>query len=266
MRQEYGSGTDTLAEPTIDIGTAVYALAFNAVALPPNLPEAIRQRIEESAAREREALGPADALAFETRGRREEDERKKDSDRKMEVLEEVERQREEWARTSHSFGSVTRTGAEWQELSQDLRSGELRNWLLVQIMADGHSRADAERIADKARDIAGIIATPESLRTPEQRRDMAEADRDPQLRRYLDMADRHSREMHGPDIARNEAAASTDTMASLDARTGAIADFPNAPNLAAEFLAAQAPAEATNAPSRSTAPTPQRVLATGFDV
>lgn len=211
----------------------------------------------------------ADLNGPRNRAEREEDEAKAKSDRMMNAVEEVERQREEWARTSHSFGTTTMTGEQWNTLSADLEEGgAVRNWLLAQIMADGHTRVEAERLVDRARNVAEIMATPESQRTAEQRRELSEANRDPELRRYVDMAAEHSRGLHGPDMSSNASAANADNEASANAHAAALEDFPSAPNLGAEFRTAQASTVPLDAPqpSRSTAPTPQPVLASGFAV
>ncbi|MEA3014306.1 MAG: hypothetical protein QOD42_2851 [Sphingomonadales bacterium] len=217
------------------------------------------------------AMTAADLNGSRTRAEQEEQEERRKSERMMDAVGEVERQREEWARASHSFGATTMTGQQWNTLSAELEEGgAVRNWLLAQIMADGHTPEETRRIADRAQNAAEIMATPESQRTADERHELAAAERDPELRRYMGMAARHSRELHGPELARNEASASGSTPASVNLGAAAIEDFPNAPNLGAEFRTAQAAIAPLDIPRRTpsttTAPTPQPVLASGFEV
>lgn len=260
------------AELPVDVSAAIAAQVFGNVPLVG--PDWLRSSITMQANFAQLLPGATSTTAADLNGprnraEREEDEAKAKSDRMMNAVEEAERQREEWARTSHSFGTTTMTGEQWNTLSADLEEGgAVRNWLLAQIMADGHTRVEAERLADRARNVAEIMATPESQRTAEQRRELSEANRDPELRRYVDMAARHSRDLHGPDMSQNETGASAETVASVAAHASALEDFPSAPNLGAEFRTAQAATVPLDAPqpSRSTAPTPQPVLASGFAV
>lgn len=276
MREESETIGDSAKanEPVIDVAAAVAAQVFG------NLPLIGLDWLRSSIAMQANfaqllpgatALSAADLNGPRNRADQEEQEAKDKSERMMDVMEEVARQREEWQRTTHSFGSTTMTGAEWQTMSEDLRDGgELRTWLLARIVADGHTRAEAERLADRAGDVAEIMATPDSQRTPEQRHELTEANRDPELHRYVDIAARHSQEMHGPHMARNEAVASGTTAASVDQGADAIEDFPTAPDLRAEFRTAQAatvpPDARRTGASASTAPAPQPVLASGFNV
>ena len=216
------------------------------------------------------ALTAASLNGPRNRAEREEDEAKAKSDRMMNAVEEAERQREEWARSSHSFGTTTMTGEQWNNLSADLEDGgALRNWLLAQIMADGHTRVEAEQIADRAQNVAEIMATPESQRTAEQRRELAEANRDPELRRYVDAAAQYSQHNRDRASSRDARLGSGDSAQSVLADSEELANFTSAPDLGAEFRAAQtaAPPDAPRTgPSQSTAATPQRVLASGFEV
>jgi hypothetical protein len=272
VTQESDTAADSPeAEPPVDVSAAIAAQVFGDV--PIVGPDWLRSHIAMQANFAQLLPGATALNAVElngprTRADRDEQEAREHSGRMMDVVEEVERQREEWARTSHSFGTTTMSGEQWESLSDELEDGgAVRNWLLTQIMADGHTRVEAERIADRARDVSQIMATPESQRTAEQRRELSEANRDPELRRYVDMAARHSRELHGADMEQNEFGASAETADSVAAQAAALADFPTAPNMGAEFRTAQAnvppPARQTG---QSTSPTPQPILASGFDV
>ena len=275
MTQESdATANSTEPEPTVDVSAAIAAQVFGDV--PIVGPDWLRSSIAMQANFAQLLPGATAPNAVElngprTRADRDEQEARENSGRMMDVVEEVERQREEWARTSHSFGATTMSGEEWNTLSADLEDGgAVRNWLLGQIMADGHTRVEAERLVDRTREVAEIMATPEAQRTPEQRRELSEANRDPELRRYVDMAARHSRELLGADIGQNETGASAETAESATSHAAALADFPTAPTLGTEFRTAQAatvPPDSRRAvASTSTAPTPQPVLASGFDV
>lgn len=268
------AASSTDPEPPVDVSAAIAAQVFGDVPLVG--PDWLRSHIAMQANFAQALPGATAPNAVElngprTRADREEQDARDNRSRMMDVVEEVERQREEWARTSHSFGTTTMTGEEWGTLSDELEEGgAVRNWLLTQIMADGHTRVEAERIANRAGEVAEIMATPEAQRTPEQRRELSEANRDPELRRYIDMAARHSRELHGADMGQNETSASAETADSVAGQATALADFPTAPNMGAEFRTAQAatvpPDARRTGASTSTAPTPQPVLASGFDV
>lgn len=260
------------AEPPVDVSAAVAAQVFGNTPIPG--PDWLRSSITMQANFAQLLPGATSATAADLNGprnraEREEDEARAKTDRMMSAVEEAERQREEWARTRHSFGTTTMTGEQWNTLSSDLeKGGAVRNWLLAQIMADGHTRVEAERLVDRARNVAEIMSTPESQRTPEQRRELAEAERDPELRRYVDDAAEYSRTLHGENLDRNQSSETAAMDRSTEARTAALEDFPTAPNLGASFRTAQAatlPLDTARV-SRSTAPTPQPVLASGFDV
>ncbi|HEV2818251.1 MAG TPA: hypothetical protein VGW40_13645 [Allosphingosinicella sp.] len=275
MTQESDTAADSPeAEPPVDVSAAIAAQVFGDV--PIVGPDWLRSSIAMQANFAQllpgaTALSAAELNGPRTRADREEQEARETSHRMMDVVEEAERQREEWARTSHSFGTTTMSGEQWHDLSADLEGGgAVRTWLLAQIMADGHTRAEAERIADRARNVADIMATPEAQRTPEQRRELSEANRDPELRQYVEAAADYSRTLHRDGLDRNQTTETASTDTSLEVRTAALENFPNAPALGTEFRTAQA---ATVSPdgrravaSASTAPTPQPVIASGFDV
>lgn len=276
MNRESETETDNLPSdlresdvpPQLDVAAAVAAQVFGN--LPLIGPDWLRSSIAMQANFAQllpgaTALSAADLNGPRSRAEREEEDTKDKSERMMDVMEEVARQREEWQRTTHSFGTTTMSGAEWQTMSEDLRDGgELRTWLLARIMADGHTRAEAEHLADRAGDVAEIMATPDSQRTPEQRHELTEAQRDPELRRYVDMAARHSQEMHGPDTARNETAASTDRVAAQVEETNR--SFASAPPLSAHYRAALDATTPLQADRVLTASRPQPAMSGGLDI
>lgn len=254
-------------EPPVDVSAAIAARAFGDVPIvgPDWLRSHIVMQADFAQRLPGATLTAADLNGPRSRADQEEQEERRKSERMMDAVGEVERQREEWARTSHSFGTTTMTGQQWNTLSADLEDGgAVRAWLLAQIVADGHTQQEAEHIADRAQNVAEIMATPEAQRTAEQQHELSEANRDPELRRYVDMAARHSREMHGPDLAGNETAASADRVATQFDEANR--SFASAPNLSAHYRAAldaTAPVRADRAPP---APRPQAAMSGGFEI
>lgn len=185
------SKTTSVRESDLDAAAAVAshvaARIFNRVALPRHLSEAVKDLIEARAERERELPGPAN---FDMTAREGKEKREKDAEDHTQaqlgwIQQERQREQEEWARTSHSFGTTTMTGAEWKLLSEDLKEGALRQWLIARLMKDGKTEAQAERKADQIADIAAIMAKPESQRTPAEHAKMKKAEQDPEFQRIM---------------------------------------------------------------------------------
>jgi hypothetical protein len=260
--------SSTEAEPPVDVSAAIAAQVFGDV--PIVGPDWLRSSIAMQANFAQLLPGATALNAVElngprTRADREEQDARDNRSRMMDVVEEAERQREEWAQTSHSFGTTTMTGEEWGTLSGELEEGgAVRTWLLARIMRDGHTQEEAERLVDRARNVAEIMATPESQRTPEQRRELGEANRDPELRRYVDMAARQSQEMHGPGMARNETVASTDRVAAQVEETNR--SFASAPPLSAHYRAALDATAPLDADRVLPAPRPQAAMSGGLEI
>lgn len=262
------------AEPSVDVSAAIAAQVFGNVPLVG--PDWLRSSIAMQANFAQLLPGATSTTAADLNGprnraEREEDEAKAKSDRMMNAVEEAERQREEWARTSHSFGTTTMTGEQWGTLSEELEEGgAVRNWLLARIMRDGHTQEEAERLADRVRNVARIMAIPESQRTPEQRRELREANRDPEVQEYVEAAADYAQTVHGAGISREQTAVSGQTAQSVVAGADALEIFASAPDLSGEFRTAQAAVTPLDVPgtgrSTSNAPPPQPVLASGFAV
>lgn len=128
------------------------------------------------------AKGQADILdAKEKKKRQEEDQARDDAD---DTLDDIERQqkheREEWAKTKHSYFGATLTGKEWSELADMLgKDGPLRDRLIQRLIEQGKSRDEAEKKADEMAKLYRILAKPESQRTEEERRKVEAAKTDP---------------------------------------------------------------------------------------
>jgi len=212
-------------------------------------------------------LGPNDSIVIR---RQREEQEETDSLALTQTLDTVERQREreEWARTSHSFGSTRMTGAEWQAFGQELRGdADLRRWLLERIRRDGHSENAARGIADRVADVADIMALPESQRTVEQSQRLEAARRDPTTSRYLDEAAAQHNRQRGASSERDRAARSGSTEASVTAGADELVGFTTAPDIRSHYGRAQT--RATPMPTATGAPPPE-VAATpspsGFDI
>lgn len=183
------TSNSTEAEPPVDVSAAIAAQVFGDVPLVG--PDWLRSSIAMQANFAQllpgaAALSAAELNGSRTRAEREEDEAKSKSERMMNAVEEVARQREEWARTSHSFGTTTMTGAEWKLLSADLKDGgALHQWLIARLMKDGKTEAQAEHKADEIADVTAIMAKPKLQRTPAEEAKMKKAEKDPEFQRIM---------------------------------------------------------------------------------
>lgn len=128
------------------------------------------------------AKDQADILdAREKKKRQEEDQARDDAD---ETLDDIDRQRkqerEEWAKTKHSYFGANLTGNEWSELADMLgKDSALRDRLIQRLIEQGKSRDEAEKKADEMAKLYRILAKPESQRTEEERRQVEAAKTDP---------------------------------------------------------------------------------------
>lgn len=275
MEIEAGTQDRTLTSRDSDIDAAgiasyVAALAFSRIALPPQLSDAVRRSIEALAERERELSGPANAdLAV----RDAKEKREKDADDHKEqqvgwIQHEQQREREQWARSSHSFGATTMTGAEWKLLSDELKGdGALRQWLVARLMKDGRTEEEAKQKAGEIADIAAIMATPESQRTPAEQAKMKKAEQDPEFQRVLPELAEFQR-TGGAALSQRQSL-DTDQIASTQARSEIFASAPDlkthhrAALAAAEPLDVTRPAVAATAPDR---PAPMPAASAGLDL
>jgi hypothetical protein len=194
-----------------------------------------------------------------------------------------ERERAEWARTEHSYAGVTKTGAEWLELSEKLRKGGiLHDWLVEQMRKDGEE--DPESLADLVRIKMEMQGTPEHLWTEEQKQADAYLKAHPEIEdkvaKYTALVDGHDLEMKAASSA-DLGGINPDEKLSNNASTTASVDagadlFSTAPNLKEHHEAALAATEPLDAkplpkPEPPLPPrTPQVAVAAapggGFDV
>jgi phage terminase small subunit len=251
------SETETTSRRESDLDAAasvasyVAARIFNRVALPPQLSEAMKDLIEARAERELALPGPAnfDMTARDAKEKREKEADDHTQDQLGWIQQEQQREREEWARTSHSFGTTKMTGAEWKLLSEDLKDGALRQWLIARLMKDGKTEAQAERKADEIADIATIMAKPESQRTPAEHAKMHKAEQDPEFQRIMpELAEQrrgHTAGLDSRGIMNGDQTASTTQGADL---------FASAPDLTSHHRAALAAEKPLDLPREAAAP------------
>lgn len=184
------------------------------------------------------------------------------------ALNERQRERDEWARTTHSFGSTRMTGAEWESFAIELRGdSELRRWLLERIRRDGHSEDAARGIADRVAGVAEIMAIPESQRTAEQRQRIEAARRDPTLSGYLDQAAAQHHRQRGYSTERDRAVRSGPTASSVAAGADELTGFTAAPDIRSHYGQAQTRPTPVGAPPLAPAPEVAGAVApSGFDI
>lgn len=175
-----------------DLTAYAVALAFNSVALPAGMTETAKSAVLARAADIREAAKEGSVLdVLSDAGAKEK--RRKDADETASVqagfiLQQQQREREEWLERQITVAGTTMKGAQWQELSKRLREDEgFRERLMQLYIARGMSKEQAEARVDRVAEVAEIAATPESQRTDEQRDIIRNAQVDPSFKR--DVAD-----------------------------------------------------------------------------
>lgn len=188
MDEELDNGEADLIDLKVDASTMVLAAVFGTASFPPDMPERIKAAILDRAEQLRNADG---SLILDDRLRT--DKQRRDEAGKddvaltlwSQIVEDEQREREEWMHMKSTFAGVTMTGAEWKGLSEDLRrEGSLRDWLIEQMMRDGKPREAAERKADEMADVYGAMAKPPSQRTEEEAASIERAKSDPDYQRY----------------------------------------------------------------------------------
>ncbi|MEJ7925632.1 hypothetical protein WG908_02535 [Sphingobium sp. AN641] len=210
------------------------SLVFGAVALPPGLPDYRKIELESRAeqakisAQEAGFVAADMSRAFDGKTIQERD---KDEENRLyvaslvqEVEQRLERERQEWSRTSSTVSSVTMTGAEWAKLADRLRNDDdLRRRIMDVFEKRGMTKQEAEARYERVADIAEIAAIPPSQRTDEQKATMKQAEADPTLKR--DMEDARQAQLgrapaRSTGLAENfEAAASSQSVATAQAVT-----------------------------------------------
>lgn len=174
------------------------SLVFGAVALPPGLPDYRKIELESRTEQAKISAQEAGFVAADT-GRvfdgktLQERERDKDEENRLyvasvvqEVEQRLERERQEWARTSSTVGGVTMTGAEWAKLADRLRDDDdLRRRIMDVFEKRGMTKQEAEARYERVADIAEIAAIPPSQRTDEQKATMKQAEADPTLKQDM---------------------------------------------------------------------------------
>lgn len=186
------------------------------------------------------------------------------------LQEELKRQRDEWARTESTFAGITMTGAEWSELSDDLKQDSpLRRWLIEKMKRDGKTTAQAEGMADKLSELTHIQSIPKEQRTVEQQLMLDQGNRDKETNDYL----RTVTERYKPTSAIHAVSADNISKAETSVSTEVGADemvsFASAPDLTASYKIALAAKSLPDAEPKIAAlekPISPTVQASGFDV
>jgi len=169
---------------SFDVATYVATRAFNSAALPPGMPDWMEAAIDARASELRAVVGDSQILdELSETGAKEK--RRKEADERVEaqvglIVQQQQREREEWLKSSVTVAGSTMTGAEWQDLSKRLRDDEdFREKLTKLFLARGMSRDEAEARIERVAEVAEIAAIPESQRTDEQKLTMRNAEADP---------------------------------------------------------------------------------------
>lgn len=262
-------------ERQADLATAVAANFFGPPAIQVSFSLAARAEAEAEALRRLDGaenfvrVAPSDRPSYLRNRKEEEDDGPSDGTAAAFSSLQARRQREEWAQTEHSFGSTTLTGAQWQELGQDLRGDtEMRRWLLEKIQRDGKSRAEAERIAKDVADIADIMAKPPSQRTAEEKRRLEDAQKNPELQGYAKEAAEHQKRLRGQRSERDRAVESGSTDKSTAARADELSSFKSAPDMRSHYTRVGSgdsmPPE--SAPASGATQPPPAPAASGFNI
>lgn len=253
---------------------AVYTASkiFNAVALPDDMPDFLKEAIDAKAEQAKISAQEAGFIAADM-GRvfdgktLQERERDKDEENRLyvasvvqDVEQRLEREREEWAQQKHSFAGVDLSGEEYGAIGADLkRDSALRQWLIERLMKDGKTRSEAENKADIIADANTIMAKPESQRTDEEREKVKRAEQDPEIRKVMpELAEQHRQMNAGMEQKRSLNAGQT---ASVE--TGSDL-FASAPALTTHYGVALAATEPLQPVQKITPPAPTTPAPSGM--
>lgn len=179
-----------IEEEQFDRATYVAALAFNNAALPSNMPEWLKAAIEARADELRS--DPGNIMLIDAAATREFKQKQADEANEefvsqiVQIAQQQEREREEWAHTKSTVAGVTMTGAEWAELAQRLKNDDsLRQEVLDLFIQRGMTREQAERRYDRIQAVAEAASVPPSQRSEDQKRVISDANADPTIMRDL---------------------------------------------------------------------------------
>lgn len=174
------------------------------------------------------------------------------------IAEQRTREREEWARTQHTYFGATLTGSQWGELGNRLETDtQLQKWLIARLMKDGGTREEAERKVQEFASIASILAKPESQWSKEERTQIDAAKSNNQFNTFMPIL---AEQALGGDFRVKSQTALIDH-APRNTEAGA-ETFASAPNLSEHHNAAQVAKTPLDAPKplsvtlEATAPEP----------
>lgn len=198
----------------------------------------------------------------EEKKKKENEEALRDAVENVQERQREEREREEWGRTRHSYAGVTRTGAEWLELSQKLKKGEpLNQWLIEEMRKNGEQ--NPEELAELVRLKTEINGTPERYWTEEQKQAAAYLEAHPEAEqkvaeytkrvadRDMELKASSSAELGGIN-PQNELANNISAESSISARADLFASAPDLKSHHQAALAATEPLDVETSPD----PTP----------
>lgn len=262
---------DNIKNTERDFDPAVYTAAriFNAVALPDDMPDYLKDAIDAKAEQAKISAQEAGFIATDTNrlidGKTiQERQRDKDEENRLYVAavvkdaeQRLERERKEWARQTHSFAGVNMSGEEFGAIGADLkRDSALRQWLIERLMKDGKTRSEAENKADIIADATTIMAKPESQRTDEEREKVKRAEQDPEIRKIMPkLAEQHRQMDAGMNQQQSLNAGKSE---SVTARSDLFASAPELKNHYGVALTATEPLQPTQkiAPPAPMTPAP----------
>lgn len=108
---------------------------------------------------------------------------------RVKAEEKRERERQEWAQSTHRFGTVEMTGEEWGEMATLLgKDTPLRRQMIERLMKKGKSKEEAEDIVDQAKRAGYLMSIPENQRTDEQKAELRKLEQDKDVQDVLEAA------------------------------------------------------------------------------
>lgn len=186
----------------------------------------------------------------------------------IEAEDKRQRERDEWAKTTSTFGNVTMTGAEWQAFSDDLKGDTpLRRWMIERLQKDGKTVEEAHEFANTMSVLLAIQAMPEGDRTEEQKKQLNEANKNPEIQSILLEAKEKRIELASTRAVAAEQVTGAEQSKSTKLRASELVDFASAPILSQSYqtaLATEKPLE-NSTKSDPAKPTPPILQSSGFD-
>ena len=256
-----------------DVAAYTAASVFNAVALPPNMPDFLRRAIEAQAERERAQPSPMTMGTADETSETEEERDKKVADRASDQINQITQQQQQeriaWAQTDHSFAGQTMNGEQWAKIAGELKlDGAGRDWLLAYLIEKGETPEQAKQTARDIQLAATAMSKPEADRTADEDAAMQRLDTNPQAKQIMqDYADAREQGFPSPSANPSQRLNSGQSASTASGADVLNQSFASAPALSQHYTAVLTATTPLDAPAPVVnTPAPQPTANAGLDL